>query len=109
MGLSPCSAPVFGKQGSQRIQQIMREHPGFPVQGSGTVGSRTMEINGTGSGLKGRQAAGQQALVMPASTSPLPPRESPGLPVGLTAQRPSGPAMTVCAPFSTTTAFHAFA
>ena len=38
----------------------MREHPGFPVQGSSTVGSRTMEINGTGGGLKGRQAAGQQ-------------------------------------------------
>ena len=54
MGSSPCSAPVFGKQGPQRIQQIMREHPGFPVQGSGTVGSRTMEINGTGSSIKGR-------------------------------------------------------
>ena len=60
MGSSPCSAPVFGKQGPQRIQQIMREHPGFPVQSGGTVGSCTVEINGTGGGLKSRQTAGQQ-------------------------------------------------
>ena len=46
---------------------------------------------------------------MPASTSPLPPRAKPGLPVGFTAHRPSGAAMTVRAPFSTTTASHAFA
>ena len=32
-----------------------------PVQGGGTVGSCTMEINGTGSGIKGRQTAGQQS------------------------------------------------
>ena len=46
---------------------------------------------------------------MPASTSPLPPRERPGLPVGFTRTRPSGAATTVRAPLSTTTAFHACA
>ena len=46
----------------------------------------------------------KNAPAMPASTSPLPPLAMPGFPVGFTAQRPSGAAMTVAAPFSTTTA-----
>ena len=41
---------------------------------------------------------------MPASTSPLPAVASQGVPLSLTPSRPSGAAMTVAAPFSTTTA-----
>ena len=46
----------------------------------------------------------KKAPAIPASTSPLPPLAMPGLPVGFTAQRPSGAATTVAAPFSATTA-----
>src|SRR5262249_49647554 len=41
---------------------------------------------------------------MPRRTSPVPPLASAGPPVGFTTQAPSGPATTVAAPFSTTTA-----
>ena len=87
----------------------MGQHAVFAVDGGGTVGGGTMQVHRTGGSLIGGQAAGQQAAVIPASTSPLPPRERPGLPVGFTRTRPSGAATTVRAPLSTTTAFHACA
>ena len=44
----------------------------------------------------------RSAASIPASTSPLPPRASPGLPVALRNRAPSGVAMRVPAPFRTT-------
>ena len=56
--------------------------------------------------LRMQQPQASRAAVIPASTSPLPPRARPGLPVEFVHTRPSGAATTVRQPLSTTTAFH---
>ena len=73
------------------------------VRSAAAPWSQTAQAAASGAGRP--QAA--RPAVMPASTSPLPPRARPALPVVFSHRRPSGAATMVRCPFSTRVQPHA--
>ena len=91
----------------QRVDDVAGDEAGLRAQAGGAIAGGAVQVDGGAGGGEGVDAAGlgcqraSAAATMPVSTSPVPPVPRPGLPVGFTARRPSGAAMTVRAPLST--------
>ena len=82
--------------------EVAGGHRHFPFVGFRQIAGHAVQVHGSLQAASASSSCASHAAIMPVSTSPVPPVAMPGLPVGLMNTLPSGVAISVRCPLSTT-------